>query len=453
MSRVPRYRGPFGPDQARRLLWRAGFGPRAGEADALAGTDAREAVAALTQVSGAPTFRGNEPRDQNGNRIDPNNAWGHDHVWWLDRMVRSDQSLVERMTLVWHDWFATTNNDVGNQRLMIGQNQTLRTHALGSFHDLAIAVTQDPAMLVFLNGIENHEWRPNENYARELMELFTLGADRGAYTETDVRQLARVLTGWRATWSDELGLHNFRFDPTRHDDGTKTLWAGKPHQRSGNFGWQDAVTLCLEHPLHRSFFVRKLWGYFIPTPPDAETQAALEGVYWNSGFQIRPVLEAILLHPDFYDGPPLVKPPAVYTAGLLRSRGRTITTSAWAWLSMQAGQQLFYPPNVSGWNDQAWLDTATVRGRWYVAYEVLRASWIDPWNSGYSATETPAQAVDAALAFWDRPALTDDTKAELLRYATALPGPLQDWERGPLRAERQNALRHLIAISPDFQTC
>ena len=159
------------------------------------------------------------------------------------------------------------------------------------------------------------------------------------------------------------------------------------------------------------------------------------------------------MHPDLYDGPPLVKPPVVYTAGLLRSRSRTITTSAWSWLGAQAGQQLFYPPNVSGWNDQAWLDTATLRGRWYVVYEVLRTSWIDPWNANYSATETPAQALDAALAFWDRPALTDETKAELLRYATALPGPLQSWEQGPLRAERQNALRHLIAISPDFQTC
>ena len=438
---------------AARLLWRAGFGPRPGEASALAGRDAREVVASLTRVSGSATFKGNAPRDENGNGIDPNNAWGHDHVWWLDRMVRSSQPLVERMTLVWHDWFATTNGDVGNQRLMMGQNATLRAHALGSFQDLTLAVTRDPAMLTFLNGIDNHKWRPNENYARELMELFTLGADRGAYTEADVRELARALTGWRADWSDDLGLHNFRFESARYDTGTKTLWAGKPHQRSGTYGWPDAVKLCLEHPLHRSFFVRKLWGSFIPTPPDAETQAALEGLYWNSGFQIRPVVEAILLHPDLYDGPPLVKPPAVYQAGLLRARGRTITTSARAWLGNHAGQQLFYPPNVSGWNDQAWLDTATLRGRWNVAYELLRGEYIDPWKANYPATETPEEAVDAALAFWDRPALTDETKQELLRYAAALPGPLQSWEQGPLRAERQNALRHLIAISPDFQTC
>jgi uncharacterized protein (DUF1800 family) len=283
------------------------------------------------------------------------------------------------------------------------------------------------------------------------MELFTLGADRGAYTEADVRELARALTGWRASWTEEAGLHDFRFDETRHDAATKTLWAGTPHQRSGKFDWRDAVRLCLEHPLHRSFFVRKLWGSFIPTPPDATTQAALEGLYWNSGFQIRPVLEAILLHPDLYDGAPLVKPPVVYTAGLLRARKQTVSSSYWSWRCAQAGQQLFYPPNVAGWNDQAWLDTATLRGRWNIVSQVLDGEWIHPWESGYSTTETPAQAVTAALAFWDRPTLSSETLAELRRFADALPTGLESWEQGPLRAERQNALRQLIATSPDFQ--
>jgi hypothetical protein len=440
---------------AERLLWRAGFGPRRGEADRLAGRDPREIVQGLTRPGGAATLTGAEPHDENGNSIDPYNAWGHGHLWWMDRMVRSDQPLVERMTLIWHDWFATTNEDVNNEKLMMDQNELFRSLALGSFQDLALAVTANPAMLAFLSGIDNHKRRPNENYARELMELFTLGADRGAYTEADVRELARALTGWRADWSDDIGLHNFRFDASRHDTATKTLWAGQPHQRTGNFDWQDAVRLCLEHPMHRSFFVRKLWGSFIPTPPDAETQAALEGLYWNSGFQIRPVVEAILLHPDLYAGAPLVKPPAVYAAGLLRARNRTITTSWWSWLGDQAGQLLFYPPSVAGWNDQAWLDTATLRGRWVVVYTALRPEAIDPWDetTPYSRTETPEQAVADALAFWDHPTLTPETVAELHTMAASLPPNLAGWEQGPLRAERQNALRHLIATSPDFHTC
>src|SRR3712207_4478634 len=170
-------------------------------------------------------------------------------------------------------------------------------HALGSFEQLTLDFTTDGAMLIFLNGTENRRGRPNENYARELMELFTLGADRGAYTEADVRELARALTGWRATWTDAAGLHDFRFDPNRHDATSKTLWAGTPHERTGAFDWQAAVRLCLEHPLHRSFFVRKLWSYFVPTAPDAETQASLEALYVNGGYQVRPVVEAILLHP------------------------------------------------------------------------------------------------------------------------------------------------------------
>jgi hypothetical protein len=168
-----------------------GFGPRPGEADALAKLPIRDAVASLTRVSGRSPLDGAEPRDDKANPIDPRNAWGHDHVWWLDRMVRSRHSLVERMTLIWHDWWATTNEDVGDQRMMLEQNELLRTHALGSFAQMATEVTKNPAMLVFLNGIDNRKNRPNENYGRELMELFTLGADRGAYTETDVRELAR----------------------------------------------------------------------------------------------------------------------------------------------------------------------------------------------------------------------------------------------------------------------
>src|SRR3712207_5499982 len=175
-------------------------------------------------------------------------------------------------------------------------------------------------MLVWLNGIDNERSHPNENYGRELMELFTLGADRGAYTETDVRELARVLTGYHARWSTEKqDLDDFGFVASRHDAGTKTLWAGTPHARTGTFGWAKpgaawrcaAVDLCIENPFHPSFFVRKLWSYFVPSAPPAATQRALESIYRN-GRQIRPVVEAVLQHPALYTGPRMVKPPAVY---------------------------------------------------------------------------------------------------------------------------------------------
>ena len=137
-------------------------------------------------------------------------------------------------------------------------------------------------------------------------------------------------------------------------------------------------------PTIRRFFVRKLWSYFVPTAPDAATQRALEHLYVSTATQIRPVVEAILKHPALYEGPRMVKSPAVYTAGLLRRLGRGIDTTSWAWLGSMAGQQLFYPPNVAGWDDSRWLDTATWRGRWCTrGHYVLRPA-LDP---GSDATQ------------------------------------------------------------------
>ena len=448
----PIYGRDLGNDQLKRLLWRAGFGPRPGDVDALSGKPLADVVQSLTRPRGAATLTGPEPRDKSG-PIAPFDAWGHDHLWWLDRMVRSDQQLIERMTLIWHDWFATSRAGVDSAHLMIDQNEMFRAGALGSFKDLVAGVTKDPAMLVWLNGVDNRKRAANENYARELMELFTLGADRGAYTEDDVRQLALALTGWRADWVDPTGWTNFRYDDARHDHSTKTVFG-----KSGDFDWQAAVQLVLENPYHASFFVTKLWSYFIPTPPDAATQAALQKLYLDSGYGIRPVVEAILMHPDFHTGPAMVKPPVVYTAGLLRGQGRAIDVGDWVWLCGEAGQQLFYPPNVSGWDDSAWLDTSTWKGRFQLAIYALSqpGDWggtVNPWKSAYSKTEDPETAVARAIDFIGNPVLTADTRASLLEFArTCLPATMASWEQGPYRAMRQNALRQLIATSPDYQT-
>jgi hypothetical protein len=298
------YQGPFGVEQATRLLNRAGFGAVPGQAERLASLGFVGAVQSLSRPSGAATLSGPAPVDDDGNPIAPADAWGHDHLWWLDRMVRGDQPLVERMALVFHDWFATSVDGVSKQQQMLDQSNLFRSACFGSFLDLFKAVTIDPAMLQWLNGAENRKGAPNENYAREMMELFSLGADRGAYTEDDIREQARALTGWRNDWSSELGAYNFRFDPKRHDVNAKTVFG-----RSGNWGWEEACQLCVEHPLHPSFFVEKLWSYFVPQPPPSGTRDALIDTYRGSGWQIRPVLEAILMSPDLYEGPAMVKPP------------------------------------------------------------------------------------------------------------------------------------------------
>ena len=319
------YEGRFGRIEAKRLLDRAGFGPRPGEADALALKGLREAVHSLTRPQGEAVLNGPEPYVEDG-ELAPLETSGHDHLWWLDRMVRSDQPLVERMTLVLHDWFPTSNDEVRRPDLILSQHELLRRFSLGSFADLLVEVTTDPAMLIYLSGIKNRKQGPNENYARELQELFCLGADRGAYTEDDVREMTRALTGWRADVVGPRGFQNFRFNPTSHDYGLKTIYG-----QTGAFDWRDVCRLVVEHPMHPDFFATKLWGYFVPTPPTADTLSELCKLYVESGHQIRPVLEAILMHPDFYLGPRMVKPPVVHLASLLRASGRGIETESLSW--------------------------------------------------------------------------------------------------------------------------
>jgi hypothetical protein len=441
------YSGPFGRVQAKRLLDRAGFGPKPGQALELSQLGLQAAVYSLTRPSGSATLSGPEPVDGDGLPIAPTDAWGHDHLWWLDRMIRSDQQLVERMALVLHDWFATSNDKVGKAQLMIDQSELFRSGCFGSFRTLLENVTKDPAMLLWLDGVDNTKNRPNENYSREVQELFTLGADRGAYTEQDVRELARCFTGFRYTWDDTLGPVDFRYDPARHDNASKTVYG-----RTGNWTWQDGCRLCVENPLHASFFVKKLWSYFIPQPPSSGTVDALAYIYGANGYAIRPVLEAILMHPDFYEGPAMVKPPVVFLASLMRATGTFIHDEQWTWLSQMAGQMLFYPPNVSGWDDNRWLDTNTLRGRWLCVTGVLDDHHVEVWDGSYDPAEQADAGVEKALGVFDYPPLRKEQQNELVRFANnAFPGSLADWQKIAYRALRQNALRQLIAVGPDLQ--
>src|SRR5919199_1291524 len=149
MAAIATYGGPFTRAHAERLLWRGGFGPKPGEADKLATLGLDAAVRSLTRP-GREHLEGAAPHDDKGRPLAPYDAWGHDHLWWLDRMVRTTTPLVERMALVWHDWFATSNDGVGSQRLMIRQNELFRSRGLGSFRRLLLEVTRDPAMLLWL---------------------------------------------------------------------------------------------------------------------------------------------------------------------------------------------------------------------------------------------------------------------------------------------------------------
>jgi hypothetical protein len=198
-----------------------------------------------------------------------------------------------------------------------------------------------------------------------------------------------------------------------------------------------------------------MWSYFIPTAPDPSTQAALEAIYTAGGnYSVRNVIEAILKHPDFYEGAPMVKPPIVYLASLLRASGTYIDDEAWVWLADDAGQRLFYPPNVSGWDDDRWLDTTTMRARWLLATVVQDDVAPDVWNASYDAAEEGPVALDSALGAWDYPPLRSEHHTELLSFANNAWAPLvslASWQNEPYRISRQNALRQLISVCPDMQ--
>jgi uncharacterized protein (DUF1800 family) len=404
------------------------------------------AVASLTRPSRPARLHGKPPHDEHGQPLDPFNVWGHDHCWWLDRMVRSDQQLIERMTLVWHSWFATSV-EASSAQLMIRQNQMMRARALGNFHDLLVEVTRDPAMLLWLSGTDNTKYSPNENYGREVMELFTLGADRG-YSQHDVHEQARALTGWTNDWPNS-GPTNFRFDPELHDTGVKRIFGHR-----GRFGWRDTCRLCVNHRLHPSFMVNKLWNYFVGAPIPGGVLRALSRTYVGSGFETRPLVEAILRHPLFCDGPRMVVPPIVYCAGLLRAQNATIETDAWSWIGDHAGQRLFMPPNVAGWDYTHWLDTSRWAGRFTAVTYALEPRVLDPDSKHYPITEGPTKALDSALKYWGDPGISSLTRRNLLDFSRrAQRGIKADWEQMTYRILRQNALRALIPTTPDWQTC
>ncbi len=306
-------------------------------------------------------------------------------------------------------------------------------------------------MLQFLNGFQNRRGAVNENYARELMELFTLGADRGAYTEADVRELAKALTGWRADYNN--GWTNWRWDDQgRWDTSVKTVFG-----KSGRFTWEDACELVLDHPLHASFFVRKLWGYFVPTPPSAATSAALEQLYVSSGKQIRPVLEAILCSPDFYEGPRMVKPPIVLVGRADARRRPRDREQRVVEQERPLRPAALLPAGRLGLERRALArhehDARPLGARRRGA---RRAGWS---RAPSDATPTPPQTGAAGARRGARRVGRPRPDAprpsrQLLAFADAVvPATGTAANLARLRAQRFNALRQLVAASPDYQTC
>ena len=429
----------------RRVFWRAGFGATQAEARRWAARGQAATLKWILDGRPGPQLRGPAP-SVDGKPLDPANEYGHDVLWWLDRMVRSQRPLVEKLTLFWHDHFATADQDTP---LMLAQNQKLRRGALGSFRSLLREITRDPAMQLFLSLADSDKRAPNENYARELMELFTLGS---GYGERDVREAARALTGWESRWAHDQ-FRGIRFNAEAHDAGVKRIFG-----RRGRFGTDDVLDLVVAHRRHAPFLVTKLWSFFVTEPPRRSTVRALAALYRRSGLRIKPVVGAILAHPALYrslEAPDMVKAPIVLVAGALRAAGQGIRTDDWTWLLSNMGQTLFQPPSVAGWDwGPAWMSSNSMRARFDFANVMLDQPGLKvPDDSGDAALASADQlgrASDAAGGPWVAP----DTRAALISLAD---GAYRDLRASNVEGRRtratllQRSLRHLMLSGPDAQ--
>jgi uncharacterized protein (DUF1800 family) len=274
-------------------------------------------------------------------------------AWWLYRMLYSPHPLREKLTLFWHNHFATSNAKVNNAGFMLGQYDLLYRHAQGSFRALLRAMSSDPAMMVWLDTAQSRKGMPNENYARELMELFSLGI--GHYTEKDIREAARAFTGW------EIKAGKASFDPARHDDGTKKVLG-----QAGNWAADDIVRICLDQPSAPEFIVGKLYRFLVSetVPATPELLAPLAERFRRTDYDFGDLV-ATVLRSNLFFTPAVyrsrVKSPVDFVVGIVHALEGRIGTTALAQALEELGQNLIYPPSVKGWDGgPGWLNGQTL---------------------------------------------------------------------------------------------
>jgi uncharacterized protein (DUF1800 family) len=360
---------PFSSERSRisHLLRRAGFGASPAELDA-AVTRGYDATLDLLLNPADEHDAADEKLDAltfQLNRIDEAQRW------WLLRMRYTSRPLVEKMTLFWHNHFATGASKVNGRAfpLMRRQNDLFRAQGLGNFRDLLMSVSKDPAMLIWLDGRMSHKDAPNENYGRELLELFTTGI--GHYSEDDVKSAARAFTGWSLTAQSE-----FVFRPADHDYGPKRFLG-----KTDNYNGDEIVNTLAAHPATAEFLAAKLVRFFVSDPPDQALVKDLAKTYLASHYDMRSVLRRMFKSDAFlsdasYHG--LVKSPVELIAGTLRSLDIETTGQGLPVLLRSLGQELFNPPNVAGWPGGAtWIATNTMLSRHNFANSIATAKTAD----------------------------------------------------------------------------
>ena len=398
-------------------------------------------------------------------------------LWWYFRILATSHPLEQKMTLFWHDHFATSAQKVDSPPIMLGHIEALRSHSMGTFHDLLMAVSQDPGMLYWLDNNENVKGKPNENFAREIMELFTLGI--GHYSEKDVQEAARAFTGWtigvrrgqRTVPSGARLPRNAAFlnVPARHDEGEKQVLGNK-----GQFHGEDIVGILCGNPQTAKYIVGKIWKWFVYPNPEPALIDGLASRWRSNGMVIKDLLRWIMESPEFYSDKAyraVVKNPIDFVVPIMRQLGvggRALARVADAEPGARAaapvaplvrstramGMELLFPPDVDGWvSGQDWISTATMVERVKFANDVFpdraggAALGLNLMNL-FANDPTPRGVVEKLLSVFDielAPA-----KVEILVKAA------ESKAGGPRINQRTasptaNAVAKLIFGSPEFQ--
>jgi len=288
--------------------------------------------------------------------------------WWFNQMLTTPNPLLEKLTLFWHGHFATSMEKVRHPYAMYLQNQTLRKYALGNWEKMLVAISRDPAMLIYLDNAQSNKQQPNENYARELMELFTLG--EGHYSEDDVKAAARAFTGW----SIERDRMEFRFREPMHDNNKKTFMG-----KSGNLDGEDIINRILKNPEAAPYICKKLWSFFAYENPPKRVINELARILVQNQFEWKPVLRAMFTSEDFYSELALrtqIKSPVQWLVSSCRYLDTPMPDpEVAAAICELLGQRLFAPPSVKGWDGGfTWITTASLIERYNLAGVLIKGS-------------------------------------------------------------------------------
>ena len=441
--------GPLGYEEARHLLNRVGFGAtdaeirdyakleRGAAVDRVLAGARREASLKPPAFVDGPFVRfvplnslSDEERQREvRRRLDEAFAI---REWWLREMLNTNSPITERMTLFWHGHFATSLQKVYSAKLMYGQNVLLRSEALGNFGTLLHGIARDPAMLIYLDNARSRREAPNENFAREAMELFTLG--EGRYSERDVKEAARAFTGW----SLERDTATFVRRAAWHDGGSKTVLG-----ETGRFDGKDILDILLARPETAEFIATKLWKEFVSPTPDAREVKKLAAVFRDAHYEMKPLMRALLLGEGFWareNRGALVKSPIDLVVGTLRLfqvQPMDLRPAVIACATL--GQNPFAPPNVKGWpGGEAWINSATLLGRKQLVERLLLN---DDRVEARAPMAPEAEMSSAAPAKGREERIRRAMERGLATYRV-------DWEKWSARPEGESLDRLVLAIAP-----